>query len=112
MDILSQYAALVDGVKLTLLVALIITNFVTGIAVAIKSNTFHLKEMAGFLYSRVLPYIVGYLGVGVVALVDKSWEWAVTAVWAIILATLVGAILQNLEELGVKIPDFLAGNKQ
>ena len=104
-----QFIALMDGVKLTLLMALIIANFGTGIAVAIKSNTFALKKMGEFLYSRILPYIVAYLGVGVVALVDASWVWAVTAVWAVILATLIGAILQNLKELGVQIPAALSG---
>ena len=109
MEILNQYASLIDGVKLTLLLALIATNFITGIAVAIKTNTFHLKKMAEFLYSRVLPYVVGYLGVGIIGLVDQSWAWAVTAVWAVILVTLVGAVLQNLRELGIRIPDILGG---
>lgn len=105
---LDQFITLMDGVKLTLLMALIIANFVTGIAVAIKSQTFALKKMGEFLYTRILPFIVAYLGIGVVALIDNSWAWAATAVWAVILATLVGAILQNLKELGIKIPDILS----
>ena len=107
----SQYVALLDGVKLSLLMALIACNFITGIAVALKTNSFKLKEMAGFLRSRVLPYVVAYLGVGVVGVIDKSWAWAVTAIWAVILATLVGAILQNLKELGLKMPDVLGGKE-
>jgi len=91
--------------------ALIVGNFITGIAVAIKIKTFALKKMGDFLYTRVLPYIIAYFGVGVVALVEDSWNWAVTAVWAVIIATLTGAILQNLKELGVKIPKEFGGGE-
>ena len=111
MDYMQQFIALVDGIKLTLLLALVIANFVTGIAVAIKTKTFELKKMGGFLYSRILPYVVAYFGVGIVALVDSSWSWAVTAVWAVILATLIGAILTNLKELGVSMPKELGGGE-
>jgi phage-related holin len=106
-----NFMSMVDGIKLTLLMALIIANFLTGIAVSIKNKTFNLKEAGKFLYERVLPYVVGYFGVGVVATIDASWGWAVPATWAVILATLVGAILQNLKELGVPIPSALAGGK-
>lgn len=109
---IEQFIALVDGVKLTVLGALVITNLVTGLAVAIKTGQFQLKEVADFLRSRVLPYVVAYLGVGVIALFDNSWAWAVTAVWAVILATLVGAILTNLKELGVNMPNSLGGSGQ
>lgn len=112
MDYIQQFIGLVDGVKLTLLVAMILCNFITGIAVSIKNKAFNLKEMGDFLLTRVLPYLVGYFGVGILALVENSWTWAVTAVWAIILATLVGAILQNLKELGVTIPSSLGGGNQ
>lgn len=109
MDYIQEFISLVDGVKLTLVMALIIGNFVTGIAVAIKNRTFNLKQMGEFLYTRVLPYVLAYFGVGLVALVDQSWTWAVTVTWGIILATLVGAILQNLKELGIKVPSALRG---
>ncbi len=108
---LQHFMALVDGVKLTSLMAMIIANFVTGIAVSIKTQNFNLKEAGKFLYERVLPYVVGYFGIGIVAVIDASWEWAVTATWAVILATLTGAILQNIKELGVSIPDSLSGGK-
>jgi len=109
MDYVGQFIGIVDGVKLTLLVALILANFVTGVAVAIKDKSFNLKAMGDFLASRVVPYVVGYLGIGILAVVESSWTWAVTAVWAIILATLIGAVLQNLRELGVSVPSVLSG---
>ena len=111
-DFWAQFKATVDGVKVTTLIILIAANFLTGIAVSIQQKVFNLKAMGNFLVTRVVPYVVGYFGVGIIAVIDSSWNWAVTAVWAIILATLVGAILQNLKELGVPIPPLLAGGQQ
>jgi phage-related holin len=112
MDYINQFISLVDGVKITTLVALIIANFILGVAVSIKLKTFNFKQLGEFLYTRVLPYVVGYFGVGVIATIDSAWSWAVTAVWAVILATMVGAIAGNLKELGIPIPDILPGKKE
>ena len=109
---IANYISLIDSARLTVLMSLIGANFLTGIAVSIKTGNFALKQLGQFMYSRVLAYAVAYLGVGVIGLVDASWAWAVTATWALILATLVGAILQNLKELGVKVPDSLGGGNQ
>ncbi len=109
MDYIQHYITLIDGVKMAVLMALIIANFITGVAVGIKTGTFNLKQLGEFMEKRVLAYLVAYLGVGLIALVDTSWSWAVTAAWALILATLTGAILQNLKELGVPIPSALGG---
>lgn len=104
-----QFIGLVDGVKLTVLMALIVANFLTGLAVSIKTATFRLKELGDLLRSRVVPYILGYLAVGVVALVDATWQPAIMVVWGIIVLTLGGAIIQNLKELGIKLPNVLGG---
>jgi phage-related holin len=109
---IQQYVGLVDGVKLTLLMVLIFANFLTGLAVSIKTATFRLKELGLMLRDRILPYVLGYLAVGVVGLVDQAWQVAVPVVWGIILLTLVGAILQNLKELGINLPDSLGGGNQ
>lgn len=113
MEYVNQFIAMVDGVKLTTLFALILCNFLTGVAVAVKTHTFELKKLGEFLYTRILPYIVAYFGVGIAAVADNNWTWAVTATWGIILATLVGAILTNLKELGInQIPSALGGKNQ
>ncbi len=104
------FIVLVNGIRLGVLVALILSNFITGVAASIYTSTFRLKEIANFLLSRVLPYVLGYFAVALVALVEPSWEVAVTAIWAVITAALVGAILTNLREMGIELPDFLAGS--
>jgi len=108
---MTQFIALVDGTKLTVLVALILANFILGIAVSIKSKTFRLKEVGDFMLSRVLPYILGYFAIGILAVVEPSWQAAVTVAWGVIVLALVGAIVSNLKEIGINVPDSLGGNR-
>lgn len=109
MELWNQFVALIDGAKLVSLGVLILVNFITGLAVAIKAGKFQLKELADFLRSRVVPYVLGYFSVGLVALVKPEWAAAVTVVWGGIIITLIGAILVNLKELGINLPDALGG---
>ena len=109
---LEQFVALVNGTKLTILVAMVFANLLTGIAVSIYTGSFRLKLVADFLVSKVLPYLISYLAVGVVAVVEPSWKAAVTVVWGLIIVALAGAILTNLKEMGISIPDFLGGEKK
>jgi hypothetical protein len=109
---IEQFISLADGIKLSALVALIGANLVTGLAVSIFTGAFRLKETAGFLLTRVLPYVLGYFAVSFVAVVEPAWQPAVTAVWTVIIMSLAGAILANLKEIGIHLPDFLAGEKE
>lgn len=109
---LNQFMALADGAKLSVLFALILANFLIGTAVSMYKGEFRLMAVADFMAKRVLPYVLAYFGVVMVALVEPSWEGIVTAVWAILLAALVGHILGNLRKLGIPLPDFLAGKKE
>ena len=109
---LEQFIALANGAKLSILVAMVSANLLTGIAVSIYTSTFRLKLVADFLVSKVLPYLVSYLAVAIVAVVEPSWKAAVTAVWGLIIVALAGAVLTNLKEMGINLPDFLGGEKQ
>jgi len=109
---IGQFVALANGTKLSILVALIFANLVTGVAVSIWTKTFRLKAVGDFLLSRVLPYVLSYFAVVLVAVVEPAWQPAVTAVWAVIIAALVGAILANLKEMGINLPESLAGKKE
>ena len=109
---LEQFIHLANGARLSVLAALIVANLLTGVAVSIYTKNFRLKAVGDFLLSRVLPYVLGYLSVVVVAVIEPAWQAAVTAVWAVIIAALTGAILANLKELGINLPRFLAGEKE
>lgn len=108
---IAQFITLVNGTKLTVLCALILANFILGIAVSIKSKTFRLKEIGDFMVSRVVPYILGYFAVGILAVVEPSWAPWVTAAWGIIILALAGAIIANLKEIGIKLPDSIGGDR-
>ncbi len=108
-EFIAQFIALADGVKLSLLAVLIAANFLTGIAVSIYTKTFRLKEVGSFLCTRVLPYLISYIAICVIAVVESSWTVAVTVVWGVILLALIGAILTNLKEMGINLPNSLAG---
>lgn len=109
---LANFKALVDGAKLTAIVAGIVVNLILGVAVGIKNGNFNLKDLGNFFLTRVLPFILCYYGLGIYATIDPAWSWAVTAAWVLIDGSLLGAILQNLKELGVtQIPNILAGGK-
>jgi ABC-type phosphate/phosphonate transport system permease subunit len=109
---LEQFINLANGTRLTVLVAMIFANLLTGVGVSIYTRTFRLKAVGNFLLSRGLPYVLSYFGVAVVAVIEPAWQVAVTAVWGIIVASLVGAILTNLKEVGIALPDFLADGKE
>ncbi|MBA7623299.1 hypothetical protein ES703_30693 [subsurface metagenome] len=109
---LDQFIALANGMKLTVLIAMVAANFLLGLASSFYHGSFRLKAIADFLVKRVLPYIICYLAVVVIAVVEPSWEAAVTVVWALIIAALVGAIFGNLKEMGIHLPESLAGNKE
>lgn len=112
MDIINNYVTLIDGFKLITLGALVAANFLTGVAVSIYTKTFRLKALGCFLYSRILPYLVSYMAMGIVAMVKTEWMIAVNIVWGVIVLALIGAILANLKEMGINLPDSLAGNKE
>jgi hypothetical protein len=110
--ILNQILGLADGTKLAVLVALIAANFFGGLGVALYTKNFQLKKVADFLVSRVIPYVLGYFVVVFLVYVEPSWAIAIPVVWGIIVAALVGAILAHLKELGINLPDILAGDKK
>jgi len=109
---LAQFVALVNGTKLSVLAVMVFANLLTGIAVSIYTGSFRLKLVADFLVSKVLPYLVSYMAVAIMAVVEPSWKAAVTIVWGLIIVALAGAILTNLKEMGINLPDFMGGERK
>jgi len=109
MQIWDQFVSNVDGFKLTTLAILILVNIVLGLALAVSRKDITLSYVADFCRSRVLPFVLGYLTVGIVGTVDDSLKTAIPVVWGFITAGLVGYVLANLKELGFPLPDILAG---
>jgi len=110
-EYLEQFIILANGIKLSVLVSMIAANVILGVAVSLWKKEFRLKAVADFLVTRVLPYVLGYFAVVIIAIVEPTWEIAVTIVWGIIILALTGAILAKLKEMGIHLPESIAGRK-
>jgi len=107
MDLFNQYVALVDGVKLTILIVLIFVDLLLGIIAAIKDKTFQFSKLGDFLNTTVLTMVGGYFVVGGVALVHPEFNGLVTASWGILDLTLLGGIWIKLGKLGLPVPKIM-----
>ena len=103
MDILKQYLALIDGIKLSSLFGLIALDWILGIVLAIFDKTFDWKKLVNFLDTDVLKLAVGYFGIGLFALAEPSLTPAVWATWAAIDAKLLADLYAKLQRLGIAI---------
>jgi hypothetical protein len=112
MEIWNQFVDLVNGYKLSTLAILILVNLILGLVLAVTRKDITLSAVGGFVKTRVIPFVLGYLTVGIVATVDDGLEVSVPVVWGFIVASLVGIIMINLKELGLPLPDILAKKKE
>ncbi len=101
---IAQYKALIDGVKLVSLSALIAVDTILGIVVAIKTKTFKWSNLTDFLDTSVLAMAGGYLVVGVVAVFEPAWQASVPIVWGALDIKLIADIGNKLRALGLPIP--------
>lgn len=94
--------------------ALLVANFVTGLMVAFHPNTaeqFRLGQVADWMV-RALFLVIGAVTVQVLAYFATAdyrglFEPVAVMSWGIVIAALVGKVLQNLRELGLPVPDTL-----
>jgi len=110
-EYLCQFVQLANTAKLATLVSLILANLIAGVAASIKTGEFRLAALADFMLKRIVAYILGYLSIVVVAVIQPEWRAAITLVWAFIVAALVGHLLGNLKDLGLPIPERFTKKK-
>lgn len=100
-DILTFIARLIAVPEIIIITSGIILNTVLAVALAIRSREFRLGELAEFLVSDLLPYALVYVAFRAVGdALDMSW--VATAVWAIIVSSITGRIVEKLRALGVR----------
>lgn len=104
MELWNNFVALVDGAKIISIGILIAVNIVTGIAVALKTNTFSVAQVGGWLKDRLLALVVPYFAAGALAMTDDSLKLAVPVAFGFIVATMASKILKNIDELGLPLP--------
>jgi phage-related holin len=102
-----EFVKVADSVKLSTLIVLILVNVGLGMAVAIMSSKWQLSKVADWLKTRVVPYVLGYFTICLVATVDESWNTMVVATWGFIVAFFMSKIVQNLKDIGLPVPDAL-----
>lgn len=95
-----------DQVKVILI--LVAANVVAGVAASLATRTFRLWALADFAATRLLPYLLGYGSVRLVATAMPEWSAYGDVVWALIVAALVGHIVASLQAFGLQPPPALS----
>ena len=114
MDLQALVTSLLQHPLTPFVLALLITNLVTGLLVAVWPTTrekFTLGSVGDWML-RAMTYVLGALSVQVLAYYAVGeykiiFDPLVTACWAFVIAALVGKVLQNLREFGFPIPAFM-----
>ena len=109
-NLLDEVVRFVNSPQLVTILALIGADLVAGVGAALKTHTFEWRRVADFYGSNVVPYVLGYLAVWLVAklavpelLGDSAYiveDAFVGAAWLAIIAALVGSIVGNLKIIG------------
>ena len=88
---------------LSVIVLFVAFNFVVAVAAALKSHTFNLAKVAGFLGDKILPYTIVFVAV---QLAGEAVGMAALApvTWAAIMASLLGDLADSLNTLGLPLP--------
>lgn len=109
-DVLGLLKAFAESEEARLILGLILVDFLSGLAAALRTKSFQWKETADFLATNVLPYLIGYMGMWVVVelgLLGDSPILQMVAQYfgaAAVVATLTASIAENLKELGQPPP--------
>jgi len=114
MDFWNEFVSGVNMGALYTIVVLILANLFFGLVLAIKGGKLELVKLADWITKRIVPYGLGYLGtVGIAALPALAsadyaeWFKALPiTVFVFIVATLVGKLKEQLQELGLLIPNL------
>ena len=91
---------------------LMAANILTGVAVAARSRDFRLGALGDWLMTTAIPYLLGAGAVQIVLGVAppdyaQQAQALGTLVWGIVLAALLGKVIQNLRDLGMPLPEAL-----
>ena len=85
----------------------VLVNVVVALAAAQYTSSLDLSKLVEFLTKKLLPFL-GVYAICKIFGEDAGLPWLAPAVWTIIEATLASNLLENLNRLGVPLPDALA----
>ena len=100
-------------IGITSILFLIIIDFISAVALALKNKTFDWKKLLEFLRSNIAPYILIWGTLGAIPILLKYvellndvvivFEGGVGIVWLLIIGKLINSIFNNLKELGIEL---------
>lgn len=101
--------------KLYVILAMVGIDVVLAVAVALRTKTFDFAKLADFLTTMILPYILAYLALHIIIglvteLQSILGQGLDTAVFLVIIVTLLAAITDNLKALGLPLPNVRQAN--
>lgn len=110
----SEFVTRVDVWALVTILVMVLANLALGLILAVKGGKMELIKLADWLKERVLPYVGGYLVLALAAAVPMSkdvgyGEWLKAlpvAAFVFVVASLAGKIKEQLQALGLPIPDI------
>lgn len=83
-----------------------VINLVVAVAAALKDGQFKAHKLADFLVRKLAPYVLVY-GAAKAIGTEANLEWLATAAFALIEATLLADLTENLGFLGVPLPEAI-----
>lgn len=89
------------------IVVFIIVDVVLGVVAALIRKDFRIGKVATFMVRPVIGYVLGF---AVLELVVMAWPKLImvpTIAYVLILLALLGSILNNLNKMGLPIPNYL-----
>lgn len=107
MDYVNRFIELASGAGLASILIMLVLVFISGTVRAIVKKEFTFTDLGKVLGTKIVPITAGFFLVVAFAVIDDTYQPAITAAAALADATLVANIIQNLNELGVPIPDWL-----
>lgn len=107
-DVWGMIIGFLYSTKLHIILALVVIDIVLAVAAALKNKEFDFVKLGDFMVNLILPYVMVYMVLHIVVGMVTELEGILgvgldTAVFLLIIASLVGAIFDNLKGLGLSI---------
>jgi hypothetical protein len=119
MDFSSILSSFAHDKQVAVVLSLIVADFLLGVGVAFKTDSFRLTYIANFarndLLGKVFPWFVVFAldkasqSADIVGPID--WSQANDVAFGVITLAMAGSILSSLSDFGIKLPAQIAGRR-
>jgi hypothetical protein len=104
---MTELTLILGAAEVKWIVILIMIDVLLGIVAALMKKDFRLGKVAKFMVKPVLGYVFGFAILGIVAQVTPSLSFVAQIAYILIILALIGSITNNIDRMGVGLPDFL-----